>query len=137
MTNIPDRKYLNVMPGDDVCSSFARADILFALEWSATAPGIGGWDVLIDDELNTRLLSVVPPGSTVPSFFIFRDGGDVVVTWRAADASGVATEVGRWTNLRTAVLALCPLNDDLTEAVNNSMELLYPRSLRNGRNREE
>jgi len=32
--------------------------------------------------------------------------------------------------LRTAVLALCPLNADQLEALNERMEMIYPRSLR-------
>lgn len=110
---------------------FARADVLFALEWSASAPGIGGWDVMVDDERETRLLSVVPPGATAPSFFIVRDGGEVIVHWQPTGRAGEAMEVGRWSNLRAAVLGLCPLNEDRTEAINESMEILYPRSLRN------
>ena len=38
---------------------FHRADILYALEWAAAAPGIGGWNVLLDDEQQTRQVSVV------------------------------------------------------------------------------
>jgi hypothetical protein len=113
---------------DEGKASFHRGDVLFALEWSAVAPGMGGWDVLIDDELRTRLVCVVPPGSDAPAFFIFLKGRDVVMRWLSANGIGEAIEVGRFTNLRAALLALCPLNEDQTEWVNESMEILAPRS---------
>lgn len=57
---------------------FHNADVLYALEWAATAPGIGGWNVLLDDDKQTRKLSVVPPGSEHPTFFHhpYRGRGD-------------------------------------------------------------
>ena len=45
--------------------------------------------------------------------------------WIEPDVRGGA---GRFTNLRAALLALCPLNEDQTEWVNESMEILAPRS---------
>jgi hypothetical protein len=131
MFNKPQRHQFPVLAAEAGSATFARADVLFALEWSAVAPGIGGWDVLLDDERHTRLVSVVPPGADLPSFFICWKGSDVAVTWLAPSGEGKATEMARYTNLRAAVLALCPLDGDQMQAVNESMEILYPRSLRN------
>lgn len=130
MFNKPQRDACPVLTADAGKARFPRADVLFALEWSAIAPGIGGWDVLIDDEKRTKLVSVVPPGSDVPSFFIYGKGRDVVVTWLAPNGRGEVMEVGRFTSLRTAVLALCPLTTEQMEMVNESLEILYPRALR-------
>jgi hypothetical protein len=110
---------------------FHQADVLFALEWAAVAPGLGGWNVVLDDESRTRLVSVVPPGAEQPAFFITRDGKEVTITWlRQKVVDGSLVEVGRFRSLREAVLTLCPLSDDLKELANESMEVLYPRSLR-------
>ncbi len=119
-----------VLGPDEGKAKFHRSDVLFALEWSAAAPGMGGWDALIDDEVNTRLISVVPPGADAPAFFIYFKGREVVLTWLAPNGKGEVMEVGRFTNLRAAVLALCPLSDDQMQAVNEAMEVMYPRSLR-------
>jgi hypothetical protein len=126
----PQRDECLVLAADEGKAKFPRADVLFALEWSAVAPGIGGWDVLIDDEKRTRLVSVVPPGSDVPSFFIYWKGRDVVVTWLAPNGKGDVMEIGRFSSLRAAVLALCPLNAEQMQAVTESLEVLYPRALR-------
>ena len=115
---------------DEGKATFHRGDVLFALEWSAVAPGMGGWDVLIDDERATRLVSVVPPGADTPAFFIYLKQRDVVVRWLAPSGKGEPLEVGRFTSLRAALRALCPLNEDQLQAVNEAMEILYPRSLR-------
>ena len=112
-------------------SVFHQADVLFALEWAAVAPGLGGWNLVLDDEQNTRLVSVIPPGAENPAFFITRDGSEVTISWlRQKTIDGVLVEVGRFASLRDAVLTLCPLSDDQKELVNDSMEVLYPRSLR-------
>ncbi|HET8995801.1 MAG TPA: hypothetical protein VFN42_03965, partial [Acetobacteraceae bacterium] len=58
----PQRDDFPVLATYGTLVEFHCADVLFALEWSAVAPGVGGWDVLIDDERHTRLISVVPPG---------------------------------------------------------------------------
>jgi hypothetical protein len=74
---------------------------------------------------------VVPPGAEQPAFFITRDGAEVTIMWlRHKVANGALVEVGRYSSLREAVLTLCPLCDDLREMVNEAMEVLYPRSLR-------
>jgi hypothetical protein len=110
---------------------FHRADILYALEWAAAAPGIGGWNVLLDDEQQTRQVSVVPPGSEQATFFITRVGSEVALTWlRGAGERAAPVEVARFASLREAVRSLCALSDDQVESVNDAMEALYPRSLR-------
>ena len=119
------------LPSAETAAVFHHADVLFALEWAAVAPGLGGWNVVLDDERRTRLISVVPPGAEQPAFFVTRDGTEVAVTWlRQKVVDGSLVEVGRFCSLREAVLTLCPLSDDMKELVNESMEVLYPRSLR-------
>jgi hypothetical protein len=124
-------------PGDaaldatEATTLFHQADVLYALEWAAVAPGLGGWNVVLDDEKHTRLLSVIPPGAENPAFFITRAGAEVTITWlRQKVVDGSLVEVGRFGSLREAVQTLCPLCDDLKELVNEAMEVLYPRSLR-------
>ncbi len=115
----------------DATALFHQADVLYALEWAAVAPGLGGWNVSLDDDRKTRLISVVPPGAEQPAFFITRDGMEVTITWlRQKVMDGVLVEVGRYASLREALLTLCPLCDDMKELVNESMEVLYPRTLR-------
>lgn len=110
---------------------FHNADVLYALEWAATAPGIGGWNVLLDDDKQTRKLSVVPPGSEHPTFFITRTGAEVTVNWlRTTVEQGVPVKIGGFASLREAVRALCALSDEQLESVNDAMEAMYPRSLR-------
>lgn len=110
---------------------FHAADVLFALEWAAVAPGLGGWNLVLDDERQTRLVSVVPPGAEHPAFFINRHGSEITITWlRQKTIDGALVEVGTFKSLREAVLTLCPLSDDLRELVNEAMEVMYPRALR-------
>lgn len=126
----PRREDFPAVAAYGILGEFHGADVLFALEWSAAAPGVGGWDVLIDDEAHPRLISVVPPGSNEPSFVALRTASTVIVIWLSANSAGDAMEVGRFTSLRTAMLALCPLDPDALQFVNESMETLYPRTLR-------
>jgi len=115
-------------PSDAV---FHRADVLYALEWAASAPGIGGWNIVLDDEDQTRQVSVIPPGAERPTFFIARLGTEVVLTWlRTTGEREGPVEVARFASLREAVRALCALSDEQLESVNEAMEALYPRSLR-------
>ncbi len=115
----------------DATALFHPADVLFALEWAAVAPGLGGWNVVLDDDRHTRLVSVVPPGAEKPAFFVTRDQTEVTISWlRQTVADGALVEVGRFASLREALLTLCPLSDELKEIVNESMEMLYPRTLR-------
>ncbi len=105
--------------------------MLYALEWATLAPGFGGWRVVVSDELRTELVSVVPPGAEFPIFFITPDGEEAVVERQRPRVLGGGHElVGRFDNLRDAVLALCPLDDDRREELNTRMEAIYPRSLR-------
>lgn len=123
----PQRGDPLVLAADEGTADFATADLLFAMEWSTVAPGFGGWEVLVDDEKRTRLVSVVPPGSEVPTFFAFWKGRDIVVVWRRPGGESKITEVGRFTNLRAAVLKLCPLHEESVQHINETMETLYPR----------
>jgi hypothetical protein len=122
---------LMLVPAAPAEAVFDRADVLYALEWAAVAPGLGGWTVLLDDELQTREVLVVPPGMERPAFCMTRAGRDVSLTWlRSADSQRPDFEVARPASLREAVLILCPLSDEAVMAVNDAMEALYPRSLR-------
>jgi hypothetical protein len=110
---------------------FDQADVLYALEWAAVAPGLGGWTVLLDDDSETRVVSVIPPGMERPGFAVTRKGREVSLTWlRAANSGQPDIEVARPTSLREAMLLLCPLSYERIEGINEAMEALYPRSLR-------
>jgi hypothetical protein len=108
---------------------FHQAEVLYALEWASVAPGLGGWNLLLDDARATRLISVVPPGAERPAFFLTRDGRDVRLAWQRDRASGGApVQVGSFRSLRDAVLTLCPLGEEVRRSVNQSMQMLYPRA---------
>jgi hypothetical protein len=110
---------------------FHPSDVLYALEWAAVAPGLGGWNLVLDDDRHTRLVSIVPPGAEHPVFFVNRFGNEITMTWlRQKPTEGTLVEVGTYKSLREAVLTLCPLSDDQRELVNESMEVLYPRARR-------
>jgi hypothetical protein len=106
---------------------FQTADVLYATGWATLAPGIDGWRIAVDADVQTTLVSVTPPGSEFPVFLITREGQEAIVK-RQTD--GRVAEVGRFAGLRNAILALCPLDDDRLEELNTRMEILYPRSLR-------
>jgi hypothetical protein len=111
--------------------AFHGADVLYALEWAAIAPGLGGWNVALDDELHARLVSITPPGAEQPTFFISRSGDEVVLAWLRPNAiDDAVVEVGRFASLRAAVQVLCPLSEAQCQTLNESMEMLYPRKLR-------
>lgn len=120
---------LLLVPAPPAEVAFDRADVLYALEWAAVAPGLGGWTVLVDDEHRTHEVSVIPPGMERPAFRITRVGREVALTWLRLGGQP-EFEVARLASLREAVHLLCPLSDECTEAVNEAMEALYPRSLR-------
>lgn len=126
----PRREDFPILAEHEAMEPFHKADVLYALEWSSIAPGTGGWDLLLDSEAETRLISVVPPGSETPRFLIFRSGADVNVLWISDAPCGDVMEVGRYPTLRAAVLGLCPLPKELVRQINEAMESLYPRSLR-------
>jgi hypothetical protein len=111
-------------------TTFHSADVLYVIAWATTAPGIDGWRVVIDDDAQTSLVSVIPPGSHVPVFFLTRQGEETIIKRQSHATGGGRAEVGRFDGLRTAILALCPLSDDQREEINERMETIYPRSLR-------
>lgn len=118
----------NSMPLD---LPFHRADILFVLEWASVAPGLGGWNVLLDNETETRKVSVVPPGAEHPAFFVTRSGSEIALhRSRPGAKQGQVVEFARYRSLREAVLTVCSLSGEEIETINEAMELLYPRSLR-------
>lgn len=107
---------------------FHASDIAFARGWSRVAPGIGGWTVLLDNDAAPEQISVIPPGVAEPAFFLSRRGRDVVLERRRpmGDDDEVL-EAGRFDNLRDAVLALCPIDDDALEAIQVALESEFPR----------
>jgi hypothetical protein len=107
---------------------FHRADILYALEWAAVAPGVGRWNVVLDDPEDTRVVSIVPPGAEQPAYDIVRSELYVLLTPRLTPEDGVPVRC--FASLREAVLAICPLDDATAVAVNEAMDVLYPRSPR-------
>ena len=112
-----------------VTAVFHPSDIAFVRGWSAAAPGYGGWGVQLDRDEATEQVSVVPPGAEAPTFLITRHGRDVVLQQRRPDAS--LQELGRFENLREAVLTLCPLDETAMQEIQESLEEAYPR--RDGR----
>jgi len=126
----PRREDFPMLAKHEGVEPFHQADVLYALEWSAVAPGMGGWNLLVDQEAETRLISVVPPGSEAPRFLIFRAGADVDVLWIGDSPGEDAMEVGHYPTLRAAVLGLCPVPKEQIRRINEAMESLYPRALR-------
>jgi len=107
---------------------FDRSDVLYALEWAALAPGIGGWTVLLDSHEITRLVSVIPPGLAYPAFTMTRADGAVSLSHvRPSAAPHPSREVARLASLREAVLLLCPLSDEDIATVDEAMTMLSPR----------
>ncbi len=104
---------------------FHPSDIAFARGWSAAAPGIGGWGIVLDNEKAAERVSVVPPGSEAPVFDITRAVRDVLVRRRHAGAE--SEEIGSFEGLREALLALCPLADEALEEIHDGLEETFPR----------
>jgi hypothetical protein len=102
------------LAGGEGIVDFAPRDTLFALEWAAVAPGLGGWNVL--------------PGSSTPTFIIFQRQGAAVMAWLGPGSHREIIELERFGDLRAAVLTLCPLHMDLLREVNESVELLCART---------
>lgn len=104
---------------------FHPSDIAFAVSWANSAPGWGGWKVLVDKEAAPEAVAVAPPGLDEPVFFIERVPGEVLM-WREPPG-GDRAEVGRFSNLRAALLALCPVDDAAMEEIHLMLERDYPR----------
>jgi hypothetical protein len=104
---------------------FHPSDVAFAVAWSEAAPGIGGWRVVLDKPVGAERVSVIPPASDTAVFCITRNGVDVVLERTFPD--GERKEVGRFKQLREALVALCPLDGDAVEDIHESLERDYPR----------
>ena len=104
---------------------FHPADILYALEWVGAVPEELHWRVALDNENETRLVSVFLSEAQQPTFEISRIGGVVKLVALVTDEPGPRTRYFR--SLRDAVLAICPLDDDFAPAANEAMKVLYPR----------
>ncbi len=89
---------------------FPVEDLLFALEWSRVAPGLGGWQVAVTEINSGEMVEVTPPGAEVPVFCILPRGDHVeLIRERPIEVGGGQVHVGRLPNLLEAVLKLCPL----------------------------
>ena len=109
---------------------FSTADVLFAICWSNTAPGVDGWRLDMADDDQVASIGILPPGADSALFALTRWGGQVVLTRLRSLAGRPAGEMGGFDTLRDALVSLCPLGADAMEAVNERMELIYPRCLR-------
>ena len=118
------------LAADGGVGRFDHQNVLWALEWAAVAPGIGGWNVLLDDIAPTRLMSIIPPASREASFIIYRKNGGVVASWVPPDSVGRSVEMKRFDDLRTALLSLCSLDRETLRQVDESVELLCSGRLR-------
>jgi hypothetical protein len=114
-----------------VTSVFHPSDVAFAQGWSRRAPGFGGWRLLLDRESGTKRVSVIPPGSDEPVFFITRDGVRTILSRlvRQEDEATLSV-VGDYDNLRCAVQALCPLTEDDLQEIHEELEIAFPRNRR-------
>lgn len=105
---------------------FHQSDMAFARAWSQAAPGIGGWNVLVDRSAAPEQVSVVPPGGVEPVFFASRSAGKVALERKRAD-DNETVEIGMFEGLREALLALCPLTDEALEEIQTALEREFPR----------
>ena len=114
-----------------VSTSFHASDLGFAQFWSQAAPGFGGWRIAIAGPASPTRVQVSPPGSQLPVFVVQRETREVSLAWLAADGAP-GEEIGKFANLRLALLMLCPLEGDLLEEIHVKMERDFPRSTRQG-----
>ena len=108
-----------------VTPTFHPSDVAFAISWSNSAPGLGSWRVLLDKPIGAESISVIPPGSDEPVFFVSRSGSGVLL--ERQPPHGERDEVGRFLGLREALLALCPLADTTLEEIQVGLERDFPR----------
>ncbi len=100
-------------------SRFEPADLAFALAWEVYAPGLGGWSVLVDtDENGGEYLLVDPPLVYGDGFVVCPDDTGTVIT--------CSTGTYRASNLREAMLLICPLSPDALAAVERLAEAPVP-----------
>jgi hypothetical protein len=108
-----------------VTSAFHPSDIAFARGWSAAAPGLGGWQIQLDNETSPERVSIIPPGALQPAFVVTRGVRDVIL--RRHRANGEDEEIGSFVGLREALLSVCPLDDDALVEIHESLEVTFPR----------
>jgi len=114
-----------------VSAVFHPSDIAFARAWSATAPGFGGWTLVLDREDAPQSVSVVPPGMDEPAFVVTRGPRDARLQRLRPGAA--AEEIGRLQGLREALLMLCPIADDALVEIQERLEVEFPRRDRRGK----
>lgn len=114
-----------------VTSVFHPSDVAFARGWSRRAPGIDGWRVLLDREVGTERVSIIPPGADEPVFIVTRPGVRTVLERRVGGpGEDRMVLIGEFDNLRQAVQALCPLHDDHLQEIHEELEIAFPRARR-------
>ena len=107
---------------------FHPSDVAFAQRWSERAPGIDGWRVLLEPEAVHDRVHVLPPGAQEPAFLITRPSVRVVLERRVVGGGAESYRiVGEFDNLRQAVLALCPLQGEDLQEINEELEISFPR----------
>ena len=82
--------------------------------------------MLVDKEDAPEAVAVAPPGLDEPVFFLYRAASEVVVEREPPGQE--RSEVGRFPNLRNALQALCPLDDETLEEIHLGLERTYPRA---------
>lgn len=111
-----------------VSSLFHPSDVAFAARWSERAPGLDGWRVRMEPQAEPQRIHVLPPGAQEPVFLITRPSVRVVLERRVViDGEESFSTVGDYDNLRLAVQALCPLNEDDLQQINEELEIRFPR----------
>lgn len=108
-----------------VSSVFHPSDVAFVMAWSRAAVGYDGWRVELDRPGGVEEIRVTPPGAEVPVFFLSRLVGEVLL--ERQPIGGRRVEAARFANVREAVQALCPLDDDAVEQVHIELERQFPR----------
>jgi len=112
-----------------VTPTFPPSDIAFARGWGRLAPGLGGWNVLFDNDAAPELVLIVPPGADRPAFFVTRHGREVILECRRAMGDDdEVIEVGRFDGLREALQAVCPVDDARLEQVQAGLERDFRRA---------
>lgn len=93
------------LAGDEGIVAFDRPDLRAALERFAEAPAFDGWHLLVDDDGEPSLISIMEPGSENPCFFLFWKAGTVVLA-RLMSSVDEVVEIGRFASLDDALLGI-------------------------------
>lgn len=101
-------------PGGAV--GFSAQEFAFALAWEVYAPGLGGWTVERDTEEDGEQAILVDPPLVYGDGFTLR---------KDAEGIHISSSLGvhRASNLREALLLICPLHREALEAADRMAEL--------------